>query len=134
MGKYNNIRYRDEGYAITIQLSQFNSDPMYDGYAASCQYQYNKQKEKYSLRMWLMHKSFDGKFKLEFESIDTQYISGTRETIRGNICRVVDQMMKNGFFDEYIGWFEYDLECFRRGDEVLRVEQEASEKEMVDDV
>lgn len=116
------IWYADEGYSIMVNLSQFNHDKKYEGYAASCQYQYDKQKGKYSLRMWLKHASMDQKYRVEYDGIDTQYISGTRETIRENICRVVAVMMDQNRFDYFIDRYEYDMKCCEKGAEILDTE------------
>ena len=122
MGNFKHIYYTNEGYAIAINLSQFNDDDKYKGYAASCQYKYDKQKEKYSLCMWLKHTSMDQKYRIEYDGIDTQYISGTRETIRENICRIVEVMMEQNRFDYFIERYEYDIKCCEKGMEVLESE------------
>ena len=122
MGNFKHIWYTNEGYAIAINLSQFNDDDKYKGYAASCQYKYDKQKEKYSLCMWLKHTSMDQKYRIEYDGIDTQYISGTRETIRENICRIVEVMMEQNRFDYFIERYEYDIKCCEKGMEVLESE------------
>lgn len=119
MNNHGYISYDVEGYTIRISLSQFSDDKKYRGYAASCTYKYDKKRDKYSLHMWLKHKSIDSKFKLEYEGIDKQYISGTIETIRHNICLIVQKMMENGLFDEYIDQFEDDMKCFDKGYELL---------------
>lgn len=119
MGNFKNIWYTNEGFAITINLSQFNDDEKYRGYAASCQYKYDKQKQKYSLCMWLKHSTMDQKYHVEYDGIDTQYISGTRETIRENICRIVEVMMKQKYFDYFIDRYEYDMKCCEKGAEIL---------------
>ena len=125
MGKIFNIRYENEGYGIVIPLSQFNTDTKYKDYSVSCHYQYIKQTENYSLTMWLMHAAFDGKFGVQYEGIDTQEISGTRETIRENICRIVNQAMVHNYFDRFIERFEYDMKCCEKGAEFI--EQEGNE-------
>lgn len=119
MGEWIDVRYDNEGHGILLSLSQFNRDPKYKGYAVSCQYRFDKKAQKYAVCMWLKHRSMNSKYRVEYEGIDRQYISGTRETICENICRVVDQMMLNGFFDEYIDQFEYDMKCFDAGYELL---------------
>ena len=116
---YNNIKYFNEGYGMTLPLSQFNSDEKYRGYAASCRYKYIKDKDKYSLSMWLKHKTIDSLFRIEYEGIDTQYISGDRDTIRDNICRIVQQMMEQSRFDYFIDRYEYDMKCCEKGAEIL---------------
>lgn len=122
MGKFRNITYANEGYSITVALSQFNDDEKYKGYSASCQYKYDKRKEKYSLCMWLKHASMDQKYRVEYDGIDTQYISGTRESIRENVCRIVEVMMEQNRFDYFIDRYEYDLKCCEKGMEVLESE------------
>ena len=122
MGRFRNIRYTDEGYSITVPLSQFNKDEKYKGYAVSCQYKYNKKKEKYSLCMWLKHSTMDQKYRVEYDGIDTQYISGTRETIRENICRIVEVMMEQNRFDYFIDRYEYDMKCCEKGAEIIDAE------------
>lgn len=119
MGNFENIWYTNEGYSITINLSQFNKDEKYKGYSASCQYKYNKENEKYSLCMWLKHSTMDQKYHVEYDGIDTQYISGTRETIRENICRIVKVMMDQHHFDYFIDRYEYDMKCCEKGAEIL---------------
>ena len=83
------------------------------------QYKYDKQKQKYSLCMWLKHSTMDQKYRIEYDGIDTQYISGTRETIRENICRIVEVMMKQKYFDYFIDRYEYDMKCCEKGAEIL---------------
>lgn len=122
MGRYRNIRYTDEGYSIAVTLDQFSDNDKYKGYAASCQYKYDKKKEKYSLCMWLKHSTMDQKYHVEYDGIDTQYISGTRETIRENICRIVKVMMEQSFFDYFIDRYEYDMKCCEKGAEILDAE------------
>lgn len=122
MGKFKNIRYTDEGYSVTVPLAQFNHGKKYTGYAASCQYKYDKGKGKYSLCMWLKHTSMDQKYRVEYDGIDTQYISGTRETIRENICRIVQVMMEQSRFDYFIDRYEYDMKCCEKGAEILDTE------------
>ena len=119
MGRFKNIRYIDEGYAVTVALSQFDDNEKYKGYAASCQYKYDKEKEKYLLCMWLKHSSLDQKYRIEFDGIDKQFIPGTRETIRENICRIVQVMMEQSRFDYFIERYEYDMKCCEKGAEIL---------------
>ncbi len=75
--------------------------------------------------MWLKRKDIDDKFKIDSQEIDTQYISGTKESIRQNICRIVEQASLSGFFDYYIERYEYTCKCFDRGNDLF-------EKEMID--
>lgn len=100
-----------EGYTIKIKLPE-----KYKNYYAKCTYKYNKRLGKYSLSMWLQRNDINDDFKIDSQEIDTQYISGTRETIESNIYRVVEQMCSTGFFEKYIERFEYTYRCFDKGD------------------
>ena len=122
MGSYLNIEYENNGYGITLPLSQFNEAEKYQNYAVACQYRYVRDKEKYLVQMWLCRKDLDSRFKLDHQDIDTQYLSGTRDTIRPNLCRVVEQGMRSGFFDSYIDNFEFICACFDRGLEIMESE------------
>lgn len=115
LGRFRNITYRNEGYMMTIPLSQFNNGQKYKNYEVSCRYQYNKEAEKYSLSMWLKRKDIDSLSRIEYEEVDTQLISGTRETIRPNICRIVEQAMKAHYFDSFIDRFDFEMKCMDRG-------------------
>lgn len=119
MGRYLNMRYTNDGYGITLPLSQFSQDERYKGYAAKCQYKYHKKEGKYILHMWLKRLDIDSTFKIDHQDIDKQYISGDRDSIRPNICRIVEQAMLNNFFDKYIAEFEYMIQCFDKGNEII---------------
>lgn len=114
------LRYENKGYTMEIKLPE---ECGYEGYSVECRYQYDKEKEKYSLSMWLMRNDIDDRFKIDSQEIDTQYISGTRETIRQNICRIVEQASLSGFFDTYIQRYEYTYKCFDKGDEIFEKER-----------
>lgn len=109
-------RAKHLGYLIEIKLPE---ECGYEGYSAWCAYKYNKSAEKYSLSMWLKRHDIDDTFKIESQEIDTQIISGTRETIEENICRIVEQAALSGFFDYYIERYEYTYNCYDLGEEVL---------------
>ena len=111
------LRYENKGYIIEIKL------PGNEKYSVECRYLYNKSKEKYSLSMWIKRDDIDDAFKIDSQEIDTQYISGTKETIKQNICRIVEQASLSGFFDYYIERHKYTLECFNRGNEFFEKER-----------
>lgn len=112
------MRYENNGYSIEIKLTG-----KYCGYSVECQYQFDKEKEKYILSMWLKRNDIGNRFRIDSQKIDTQYISGTRETIRLNICRIVEQACTCNFFDQYIEELEYLYKCFDKGNEVLEKER-----------
>ncbi len=119
------MRPRLKGQTIEISLSKWG----YDGYIVECTYYYNKQKGKYSLSLWLSRRDMEDRMKLSSKKADTQYLSGTRETIVENICRVVHQAAtaayENGekYFDKYVSRYEYELACFERGNQLFEQER-----------
>lgn len=109
-----------EGYTIRIKLPE---ECGYEGYSVKCIYKYHKKKEKYLLSMWLKRDDINEDFKIDSQEIDTQYISGTQETIEENICRIVEQASLSGYFDHYIERYEYTNKCFERGNELFELER-----------
>ena len=108
------LKPKYKGTTIEIRLPK-----EYRCYSVECTYRYVKSKEKYELSMWLKNDSIHDKFKIEAQEIDTQLISGTRETIVDNICRVVEQMCVAQSFKEYIDKYEYTYRCFDKGNEII---------------
>lgn len=114
-----------KGNTLTIELSDFG----YDGYFVECAYHFNKYKGKYSLSMWLNRNDIEDRMRLSSKKVDTQYISGTKETIVENICRIVHQAAtitdENGkrYFDRFVERYEYELRCFERGNELFEQER-----------
>ena len=119
MRGYNNIYFKNEGYGMTLPLSQFNDDEKYYGYAVFCMYQYRKKEEKYQLHMWLKSNKADIVTGIKYKDIDAQLISGDRSNIRDHICRIVEQAMKVGYFDEQIDQFAYIMACYDEGNKRL---------------
>ncbi len=113
------LRYENKGYTIEINLPE---ECGHEGYSVECTYQYDKEKEKYLLSMWIKRSDINDKFKIDSQEIDTQYISGTKETIRQNICRIVEQASLSEYFDHYIKRYEYIYKCFDKGNELLEKE------------
>ena len=116
------MKYKNNGYSIEINLPK-----KYSGYSVECQYQFDKEKEKYILSMWLKRNDISNRFRIDSQKIDNQYISGTRETIRSNICRIVEQACSSRYFDSFIHDFEKLYECFDKGFELLSKESESND-------
>lgn len=93
------LTYKDIGHTITIDLPD---NSKYEGYIAECRYRFDADRNKYKVSMWLRRHMLDYRYKVDSVRVDTQYLSGTRNTIRENLCRVVDQACRIGFFDPYI--------------------------------
>jgi len=111
-------RLKRKGYTVETDLKKFG----YEGYSVECTYKYIKGEEKYLLRMGLVPKDFNSRIKIEFNEIDTQLISGSKETVENNINRIIGQAAVSGFFDKYIEKFEYECKCFDLGNEILEKE------------
>lgn len=86
-------------------------------------------KDKYYLTMRLGIKTIDELIKVDMTNIDTQRISGTRETVKYNIAKIVEQACKSGFFDEYVKHYKYVMKCFEIGNDVLEEERSKKIKE-----
>lgn len=115
-------KLRRKGFTVEADLKEFG----YENYFVECTYKYIKKKEKYLLRMGLAPKNFDTRLKIEFNEIDVQLISSTRETIEEHISRIIEYMAADGSFDGYIKQFEYECKCFDLGNEIL--EQKTNDK------
>ena len=70
-----------KGFTVESDLGRYG----YKDYSVECTYQYDKKEGKYLLRMGLKPKYFSSRIKIEFNEIDIQYISGTRENIERRI-------------------------------------------------
>lgn len=114
------LNKKRKGYMIEIDLPE---ECGHTGYSVDCLYKYNMSKEKYRLSMWLRRNDIDDRFKIDSQEIDSQFISGTKENIEENICRIVEQASLSDFFEPYIQRFEYTYKCFDKGDELFESEQ-----------
>lgn len=115
--------WKELGHAISFDLAKNpDKNPKYNGFYVECMYLYDKNKEKYRLSMSLKYKDIPDKFKIETHGIDTQYITSTRENVRENIARIVEQACKVGFFEPYIDAFNYTYACCDKGSEILDAE------------
>ena len=122
------MRPKFKGQTIEINLTKWG----YENYVAECAYYFDKYEDKYSLSIWLNRNDIGDRMRLSSKKVDTQYISGTRETIVENICRIVHQAATvaagdgSKYFDRFVERYEYELACFERGNELF--EQEALKK------
>lgn len=113
------MRPKFEGQTIKFNLTRWG----YKNYIAECAYHFDKYKGKYSLSMWLNRNDVEDRMRLSSKKVDTQYISGTKETIIENICRVVHQACMSKYFNYFIERYEYELKCFERGNELFEQER-----------
>lgn len=80
--------------------------------------------------MWLRNTDIEDRMRLSSKKVDTQYISGTKDTIIENICRIVyqaanvaDMKTDKKYFDRFVERYEYELACFERGNELFEQER-----------
>ena len=107
------------GNVIEFHLTKWG----YRNYSVECTYHFDKQAGKYMLSIWLKRSDLDDRMHLSSKKTDSQYISGTKETIVENICRIVHQACISGYFQYFIERYEYELACFERGNELFEQER-----------
>lgn len=118
--------YKNLGHTIEFQLPETCG---HKGYFVECTYLYDKSVKKYTLSMWLKRADIPDRHAIISQKIDTQLISGTKETIRKNICRIVEQALISGFFIPYIQNYEYTYTCFDQGNALFEEQRiEAAKK------
>lgn len=113
------LNYNFKGSTIEINLPE---ECGHEGYSVECTYKYCKKENKYLLSMWLKNNDYTSKFKVGSQEVDTQYISGNRDNIIENICRIVEEGSLCGFFEYFIQRYEYEMKCFDRGNELYEKE------------
>lgn len=113
------MKPRCKGQTVTIHLSKWG----YQNYFVECTYYFDKPKNKYILSMWLNRNDMEDRMRVSSKKVDTQYLSGSKETIVENICRVVHQACLFGYFNHFIERYEYELACFERGNELFEQER-----------
>lgn len=99
------LYWTSKGYVIEFSLNTFG----HKNYKAECIYLFNKEVGKYSLTISIRRIGLNGKMRIGTKGIDTQYISGTPETIRQNIATIVENIGNNGYFDEYVKAYENEV-------------------------
>lgn len=113
------MKPRCKGQTVTIYLSKWG----YQNYFVECTYYFDKPKDKYILSMWLNRNDMEDRMRVSSKKVDTQYLSGSKETIVENICRVVHHACLFGYFNHFIERYEYELACFARGNELFEQER-----------
>lgn len=91
-------KYVYRGQMIEIDLAGYG----YDGYFAEVLYQCNDAIGKSLVTMFVITKDDDGDPSLLIPVQKSQYMTGGRNEIRGNIVRVVEHMCKTKVMDNYL--------------------------------
>lgn len=110
------LNYTNKGSTIEINLPQ---EGITNGYSVECTYKYNKYLDKYMLSMWIKNENDNDGFMISHKHINTMPVSGNRETIIENICRIVDQATRNGYFKSFIKDYEQVKRYCEKGRESM---------------
>ena len=104
------MRYENMGHVISFDLQ--------DGYSIRCNYNFDKEKNKYGVNLYLTRNDIDF-----LDKIDTYYLEGDKGTIKTVIVKFVEEKYNEGFFNYYIERIVYMLKCFDKGNEIFENEQ-----------
>lgn len=106
-----NMRIVNKGYLVEFDISEYG----HEDYVVQCCYKYNLKAKKYDVTMWLGCHGIDDRFRIEFQEIDTQPVTSSKETIRDDLRGIVEYASTHNFFDKYIERYEYTYRCFDYG-------------------
>ena len=91
-------KYAYRGQMIEIDLSEYG----YDGYYAEVLYQCDDTTDKSLVSMFVIMKDADGDPSMINRVQKSQYVTGNRTDIRGNIVRIVEHMCKTRKIEKYL--------------------------------
>ena len=101
------LRYENKGHVIDVALPT----EKFKGFSIECHYLFDKEIGKYMVSMWLKNRNLNSRYKIDGQEIDTQPLSGTPETIRQNLCNVIEYALNTGFFDMYLERYKKLVAC-----------------------
>lgn len=108
-------KYRKSDNIIIIDL--------HNGYSIVAIKMWDKEKEQYEVEYRLQENTID-KWELLFADTDIEFkYKATFKTINSAILKEVANLLKDGTLDKYIESYEYELDCYTKGIEVLEVER-----------
>ena len=91
-------KYTYKGQMIEVNLTQFG----YDGVYAEVLYQCEDEVGKSLITMFVVEKNDDGDPSNVTLVQKSQYITGDRTEVRGNIVRLVEYMCREKIIEKYI--------------------------------
>ena len=109
------IKYRDKRTTLTIDLPE---ECGHEGYSVDCSYSFDIEQKQYLLSMGLRRNDIG-----DIQSIDSQYVSGDKNTIEYNIQHIVKYASMSGYFEKYIQKYEYTYKCFDKGNDYFEKEK-----------
>ena len=107
MGKLTYTEYRGCKDIITIDL--------HNDYTIIAIKSWNKEKENYTVEFRITEDTVD-KWDLISELESVEFVANYK-TINSAILKHVATLFRNGFFDYYIQRYEYELQCFDKGND-----------------
>ena len=121
------MKPRCKGQSVEIELTRWG----YRDYYVQCAYHFDKREGRYLLSLWLCRRDIEDRMRISSKKADAQYLSGARDTIVENICRVVHYAATvasddgTRYIDRYVKRYAYELACFERGNELFEQENAA---------
>lgn len=108
----NMLRYNVEA-SITISVELNNE------YKVWLMANWNKDDQKYNVIMYLQRNDIDLLDKMDELTRD---IESDRQSIKSDLCKMVSYLAEKNNFDQYIKRYEYQMQCFDKGNELLESE------------
>lgn len=59
----------------------------------------------------------------KYDTLDEEHYSLTGENINMEVCKFVTDKANEGFFERFINRYEYESQCFERGNELFEKER-----------
>lgn len=94
---------------------------LHNGYIILAIKIWNKEKQNYTVELRIKEKTTE-KWDL-IEEAESLIFETNYKFINSAILKQVAEFAENGFFDNYIELYEYELKCFDRGNELFETER-----------
>ena len=106
------LKYRIES-SITISVEISND------YIVWAMANWDKENQKYAVTMYLQRNDVDLLDKMEQLNCE---IESDRKSIKSDLCKMITYLLDNNKFDSFINRYEYQMQCFDKGNELLEKE------------
>lgn len=107
-----------------IKTSNFTLEiDLENGYWVRADAKYNHSSDRYEITFQIKENSIDR--YVSIETLNNEHITfpGDRRTIKTEILRYVSSLLSQNYFDECIKSYEYEIECFDKGNELFEEER-----------
>lgn len=106
------LRYKIES-SITISVEITNE------YTVWAMANWNKETEKYKVKLYLKRNDIDLLDRMEHFDCE---IESDRQSIKLDLCNLITYLFENNNFEQFIERYEYQMQCFDKGNELLEKE------------